>query len=99
MEKCKRVGVVALLVDDREKNAGAVNAVISDFGRLIIGRMGVPYRERSVSIISLLVDGDTDELGAMTGRLGNIPGVRIRTLLLTDGETLPRRHGEDTANG
>ena len=69
---------------DPANNAGAVNTIISDFGRLVIGRMGVPYRERGVSIISLLVDGDTDELGAMTGRLGNLPGVRLRTLLLTD---------------
>lgn len=84
-EQCKRVGVVAILVQDPARNATAVNAIISDFGRLVIGRMGVPYRERGVSIISLLVDGDTDELGAMTGRLGNLPGVRIRTLLLTDG--------------
>ncbi|AAS96241.1 TM1266 family iron-only hydrogenase system putative regulator [Nitratidesulfovibrio vulgaris] len=83
-ERCKRVGVVAILVRDPANNAGAVNTIISDFGRLVIGRMGVPYRERGVSIISLLVDGDTDELGAMTGRLGNLPGVRLRTLLLTD---------------
>ncbi len=82
--QCKRVGVVALLVSNREACADKVNAVISEFGSLVIGRMGVPYRERGVGVISLIVDGTTDELGAMTGRLGAITGVRIKTLLLTD---------------
>lgn len=45
--------------------------------------MGVPYRERGLSIIALLVDGSTDALGAMTGKLGNIPGVKVRSVLLT----------------
>jgi len=85
-QQCKRVGIVALLVSNRESCADKVNAVISEFGALIIGRMGIPYRQRNVSVISLIVDGNTDELGAMTGRLGAVPGVRIKTLLLTDAE-------------
>ncbi|WP_035064287.1 TM1266 family iron-only hydrogenase system putative regulator, partial [Nitratidesulfovibrio termitidis] len=71
--QCKRVGVEALLVSNREACADKVNAVINEFGSLVIERMGVPYLERGVGVISLIVDGTTDELGAMTGRLGAIP--------------------------
>ncbi|NLC16046.1 MAG: CopG family transcriptional regulator, partial [Firmicutes bacterium] len=45
------------------------------------GRMGIPYRDRGVSVIALIVDGDTDVLGAMTGKLGGVPGVRVLSAL------------------
>ncbi len=79
----KRIGVVALAIHDRQARAASVNSVISQYVDLVVGRMGVPYRERGLSIIALLVDGSTDALGAMTGKLGNIPGVKVRSVLLT----------------
>ena len=79
----KRVGVVAILIGDRKAAVGKVNELLSEFGDLVVGRMGVPYRERRVSVIALLVDGTTDEIGALTGRLGAVPGVKTRSLLLT----------------
>ena len=68
---------------ERQARAASVNNVISQYADLVVGRMGVPYRERGLSIIALLVDGSTDALGAMTGKLGNIPGVKVRSVLLT----------------
>lgn len=79
----KRIGVVALAIHDRQVRAASVNSIISQYADLVVGRMGVPYRERGLSIIALLVDGNTDALGAMTGKLGNIPGVKVRSVLLT----------------
>ena len=79
----KLIGVVALAIHDRQARATSVNNVISQYADLVVGRMGVPYRERGLSIIALLVDGSTDGLGAMTGKLGNIPGVKVRSVLLT----------------
>lgn len=79
----KRIGVVALAIHDRQARAASVNNVISQYADLVVGRMGVPYRERGLSIIALLVDGSTDAFGAMTGKLGNIPGVKVRSVLLT----------------
>jgi putative iron-only hydrogenase system regulator len=73
-----RVGVVGIVVEDRQKAAQKVNQMLSDYGEVIVGRMGIPYRDRGVSVIALIVDGDTDVLGALTGRLGGIPGVRVR---------------------
>ncbi|GAB7082119.1 TM1266 family iron-only hydrogenase system putative regulator [Megalodesulfovibrio paquesii] len=80
-----RLGVVCVLLGDREQ-AGRVNGIISDFERLIIGRIGVPYRQRKVGVIALLVEGDTDAMGAFTGRLGAVPGVKIRTALFNEAD-------------
>ena len=66
-----------------DRCGGPRHNVISQYADLVVGRMGVPYRERGLSIIALLVDGSTDALGAMTGKLGNIPGVKVRSVLLT----------------
>jgi len=45
--------------------------------------MGIPYRQRGLSIISLIVDGSTDEIGTLTGKLGQIGGVRVKSALVT----------------
>ncbi|HOA98658.1 TM1266 family iron-only hydrogenase system putative regulator [Candidatus Sordicultor fermentans] len=78
-----RVGVVGIIVTDREKQAERVNEILGEFGELIVGRMGIPYRERNVSVIALIVDGSTDELGALTGKLGSIPGVKVKSALVS----------------
>ena len=77
----QRIGVVGIVVRDRIKNAPKVNQVLSDYAQIIVGRMGIPYRDRGVSVIALIVDGDTDTIGAMTGKLGSLPGVRVKTAL------------------
>jgi putative iron-only hydrogenase system regulator len=86
-----RVGVIGIIITDREKQAHLVNEVLADFGEIIVGRMGIPYREKNISVLSLIVDGDTDTLGALTGRLGSIPGVKVRSALIP---TEPRRTSE-----
>lgn len=77
----RRVGVVAIVVEDRLKAAPKVNQLLGEYGDIIVGRMGVPYRDRGVSVIALIVDGDTDALGALTGKLGGVPGVKVRSAL------------------
>ncbi|AAM24799.1 MAG: hypothetical protein PWQ34_1585 [Caldanaerobacter sp.] len=76
-----RLGVVGILVYDREKVADKVNHILSEYGHIIVGRMGIPYRDRGVSVIALIVDGTTDEIGAMTGKLGRLPGVKVKSAL------------------
>ena len=78
-----RIAVVAIVITDRQAAAQAVNQILSQHGEIIVGRMGIPYRERNLSVIALIVDGSTDELGAMTGKLGRIPGVRVKTAMAT----------------
>lgn len=76
----KRLGVVGIVVEDLA-SAPEVNAILHDSAPVIVGRMGIPYRERGVSIVSLIVDGTTDELSALTGRLGRVPGISVKTAL------------------
>lgn len=75
------MGVVAIIIEDRHQSAGSVNQILSEYGDIIAGRMGLPYRQRGVSIIALIVDGSTDEIGAMTGKLGSLSGVSVKTAM------------------
>ena len=75
----KRVGFVGIIIEDREKSAAAVNQTISEMARVVVARVGIPYRERGCAVITLVVDATTDELGALTGKLGTIPGVSVKS--------------------
>ena len=77
-----RIGVVGILVQ-RSQSAQSINAILSEHREIVVGRIGVPYRERGLSVISLIIDGSTDEVGAMTGKLGRLEGVKVKTALLT----------------
>ena len=76
----KRIGVIGIVVEDLEVTA-RLNEVLHEFAWLIVGRMGIPYRERGVSVISLIVDGGNNDISAMTGRLGRIRGVSVKSAL------------------
>ncbi|HHX50126.1 MAG TPA: CopG family transcriptional regulator [Clostridia bacterium] len=76
-----RIGVIGIVVSDREQVAPKVNSLLSEYGEVIIGRMGIPYRDRGVAVIALIVDGSTDSIGALTGKLGRLPGVQVKSAL------------------
>jgi putative iron-only hydrogenase system regulator len=76
----KRIGVVGIVIEEFG-SAPIVNNILHEFAAIIVGRMGIPYREREVSVISLIVDGTTDEISAMTGKLGKIEGVNVKSAL------------------
>lgn len=76
-----RIAVVGVVVMRRGDVAKRVNTILSDYGEIIVGRMGVPYRERELSVMSLIVDGTTDEIGALTGKLGQIDGVKVKAAI------------------
>lgn len=80
-ESDARLGVVAIFVENREQTAPKVNQILSDFGNCIVGRMGIPYREKNISVMAVIVTGSNEEIGAMTGRLGAISGVDVRVAL------------------
>jgi putative iron-only hydrogenase system regulator len=77
----KRLGFVGIIIEERATNAAAVNELLGNFGHLIVARMGVPYEKRSCSAITLIVDATTDELGKLTGKLGALPGVSVKSML------------------
>lgn len=77
----KRLGFVGIIIEDRKTQAEAVNRVLADFGTTIVARMGVPYQEKRCSVITLIVDATTDDIGALTGKLGTLPGVSVKSAL------------------
>lgn len=75
----RRIGVVAIIIQDQNDAWKIINEILHDYSSIIIGRLGLPYRDRNLSIISLIVDGDTDQVGAMTGKIGQISNVSVKT--------------------
>ena len=77
----RRIGFVGIIVTRRETASRVVNDVLSRFGELILARVGLPCRHRRESVITLVVEATTDELGALTGALGQIPDVTLKSAL------------------
>lgn len=76
----KRIGVVGIVIENADITS-KINSILHDHAELIIGRMGIPYRQRQVRVISLIIEGTTDEIGALTGKLGNLPDVSVKSAL------------------
>ena len=76
----KRIAVLAVIINELESSE-KVNLVLHEYSGIIIGRMGIPYRERGVSVISVVVDTDTDTISANTGKLGKISGVSVKAAI------------------
>lgn len=77
----KRLGVVGIVIDEPKRFADKVNAIISDYGHMIIGRMGIPRPDEHAGVIALIIEGTTDDVGALTGKLGRLPGVTVKSAL------------------
>ena len=73
-----RVAVVGIIVEDIEQSE-QVNAILHEYSQYILGRMGIPYRERGVSIISIAIDAPQDVINTLSGRLGKLPGISAKT--------------------
>ena len=74
-----RVAVVAIIVREGTSVA-ALNELLHQYGSYIIGRMGVPYHQRGVNVISVAMDAPQDVISALSGKLGRLPGVTAKTV-------------------
>lgn len=82
----KRVGVVSVLIVKRE-SVPEVNQILSIHHDIILGRQGLPLKDKGIHVISLIVEGTTDQIGSLTGKLGRLEGVQVKSMLT--------RHRED----
>lgn len=73
-----RVAIMGIIVED-PNSVEELNATLHEYASHIIGRMGVPYRERGISIISVAVDAPQDSIAALAGKIGNLDGVSVKT--------------------
>lgn len=74
-----RIALVGIVVED-DKSVEKMNQILHEYGRYIIGRMGVPYRERGINVISIIVDAPNATISAMSGKLGMLPDVSTKTV-------------------
>ena len=73
-----RVAVMGIIVENMDA-VESLNKVLHDFGEYIIGRMGVPYRQKNINIVSIAIVAPQDVISAMTGKIGNIKGISVKT--------------------
>ena len=75
-----RTAVVGIVIESLD-NIKEVNSILSEYDKLIVGRMGLPYKEKNIRVISIVVDGTTDEISAITGKIGKLKGVSVKAAI------------------
>lgn len=79
----ERIASILILVEDRESVA-ALNKIISTYADIVIGRQGIRLVKNKKSVISLVIEGSTDKIGGLTGKLGRLSGIRVKSLVMKD---------------
>lgn len=82
----ERLGVVAIVIEGDRGIASSVQEILSAHGEIIVARTGIPDREHSQSVISLIVRGTVEEISALTGSLGRLPNVQVKSALTANKE-------------
>lgn len=73
-----KVAVMSIIVENNE-TVEKLNKILHEYSEYIIGRMGIPYRQRKISIISIAMDAPQDTISSLAGKIGNLPGIRVKT--------------------
>ena len=74
----KRIALVGIIVENPD-SVEKINAILHEFASNIVGRMGIPYRERGINVISIAMDAPQDAIAALAGKIGNLDGVSVKT--------------------
>ena len=74
-----RIAVIAIIIRMGSDSIAELNALLSEYSDRIIGRMGIPYRKKHVNIISVAVDAPQDDISALTGKIGRLNGISVKT--------------------
>lgn len=75
----RRIAILGIIVEDTD-SVERVNELLHEYREFIVGRMGMPYRERGISVISVVMDADTNTVSALSGKLGMTPGVSAKAV-------------------
>ncbi|MGN9056513.1 TM1266 family iron-only hydrogenase system putative regulator [Bariatricus sp. HCP28S3_A7] len=78
-EADSRIALIGIIVSSHE-SVEQLNALLSEYGSYIVGRMGIPYREKKISIISIAMDAPNDIISALSGKIGMLPGISTKTI-------------------
>lgn len=74
-----RIALIGIIVEDFSATE-KLNEILHDYAEYIVGRMGIPYREKKVNIISIVVDAENDKISSLSGKLGMLKGISVKTL-------------------
>ncbi|MDF2907377.1 MAG: putative iron-only hydrogenase system regulator [Herbinix sp.] len=74
-----RIALIGIIVEDMD-SVERLNGLLHEYGQYIIGRMGIPYREKNINIISVVVNAESDIISTLAGKLGMIKGVNVKTV-------------------
>ncbi len=77
-----RVAIISIIVEEPSSTA-TLNALLHQYAGYVVGRMGIPYREKNINIICMVLDAPNDEINALTGALGRIPGITAKATFST----------------
>lgn len=77
----KRIGVIGIVITNPHKMSVEVQNILSDFADIIIGRLGVPVKEHNIGTISIIVNGSNERISALTGKLGRLEDVNVKSAL------------------
>lgn len=73
-----RVAVMGIIVENKD-SVEQLNALLHEYADIIIGRMGIPYKEKGISIVSIAVDAPQDVISALSGKIGRLDGISVKT--------------------
>ena len=74
-----RIAIIGIIIYNNE-SAEKINSILHDYAEYIIGRMGIPYKTKNLSVISIIIDAPNDTIGALSGKLGMIPDISVKTM-------------------
>lgn len=75
----KRIGAILIIVKDKD-NVQKLNSILSNHSSVIIGRQGIPVRDRGINVISLVIEGTNDEISTLSGQIGRLEGVSSKSV-------------------
>ena len=75
----KRIALIGIIVENKDA-VEKINSILHEYGEYMLGRMGIPYPKRNISVISIIVDAPNDVISALSGKLGMLPHVNTKTI-------------------
>lgn len=73
-----RVAIMAIIVENID-SVDALNSLLHEYSKYIIGRMGIPYRQKHINIVSIAIDAPQDIISALAGKIGSLPDISVKT--------------------
>ncbi len=80
-----RIALIGIIVDNMDV-VEELNKILHEYGKFIVGRMGIPYREKNVSIISIVIDAENNVISSLSGKLGMLKGISVKTVYSKSGK-------------